>query len=371
MCVQCWQHLTKIRMFRVLCIQSDRIYRNQFRTGCETVVEEKHDFHIEETYPIEELNNNEDYQAADTIEECRIEVQSDQGDEQDTVQEDAATGWNGNPEEDYPIEVQTNNEDDQYLDAVRNDDAASEWSEHVEYLDDNDDVDATIPTDLGLNSVKRERRRSRRTIPALSPHGGPERFECDLCGQIYLTKSNLLNHLQRHLGIKTIRCGDCDATFAWHRQLHTHRLRCHTSGPLQQFKCEYANCTKSYLMKNVLRDHVRIAHLGRKKNVKKYVCETCGVLKNSTAALKSHMHLHQDPSIWPFPCGSCSARFRSKLAMKYHYDRRHLKIRNVPCTECDARFVTNGELRQHMISHKDGPSEQCPHCAKLLTSRSE
>lgn len=348
MCAQCWDQIIKIRSFRDLCIESDRIYRGNRSVNSDDLI-----------------SITKDEQNVFSAAEIEEVVEEDDNDEVEGVEDDGR------------IEVLSNHDDSQYLDTVKEDDSVIGLCVEVEYLEENNgDDDATIPDEDTIENVTSPRRRQRRRNyrsppPSARTDGGPEQFECDACGQMYPSKMSLLNHLRRHYGIKHNVCTDCDASFTWSRQLYTHRVLCHSDGQPMEYKCGYDNCTKTYIMKHLLREHIRIVHLGRKKNSKLYVCDTCGISKNRTASLRQHMLSHQDPSTWPHACPSCDKRFRSKYTLQYHQDRLHLKIRNVSCPQCESRFYTTAELRQHMISHKAGPTEQCPHCAKLYTSESE
>lgn len=252
-----------------------------------------------------------------------------------------------------------NNEDEQVDDAVSVTPEPDAATEEVHAYSDNVVIQNPPPIDTPTPTP---------TTPPFADNR--DQFECDLCGRNFFTKTNLLEHLRRHCGIKAYACPDCEAAFTWPRTLQAHRVRCHSdASDLPAMRCEYAGCPKVYRMKHQLRDHVRIAHLRRQK-VRSLVCDVCGTVKSSGQALRLHILLHQEPSTWPHPCADCGKAFRSQHWMNAHRNRVHLNIRSVPCGQCEARFASVVEMQRHLVTHNAAPTERCTLCAKMYTSKS-
>lgn len=195
-------------------------------------------------------------------------------------------------------------------------------------------------------------------------------YQCEMCGEIFAERPSILNHLHKHLGHRPFACNQCDATFIVQRTLRAHRAREHSNGAALRFACDQPGCTKSYIMKHLLSSHVRSVHLGYRRKTD-FVCDSCGISKTTARCLQQHMYLHKQPAEWPFACDSCEKRFRSKYTLNVHHKRIHLRIKNLVCSECSARFVTNQELNQHMVTHNLEPPVECPHCARSFSSKSE
>ncbi|KAF9419627.1 hypothetical protein HW555_003905 [Spodoptera exigua] len=230
-----------------------------------------------------------------------------------------------------------------------------------------------------------------------------EHFLCDICGQGYVGKHNIHNHVKKIHGVKC--CKLCNQIFRTQYALTKHIENVHRTDKLkcdicheilgnrylkkrhmalvhdckdEQFVCEY--CSKIFTRYNKFLQHKSRVHF-KEKNC---TCEVCGYKAFNLDCLKRHMVRHNDAR--PFTCEICNKTFRRKKNLLSHRRlhkadtannvfglspvsnlRRLISIileystimpfkwylNRYRCFYCDHTFVHSSELKQHSRNHID------------------
>ncbi|XP_017077484.1 myoneurin isoform X2 [Drosophila eugracilis] len=144
-------------------------------------------------------------------------------------------------------------------------------------------------------------------------------FICDICSRSFAFGSQLAvhkrTHDEKHVA-KPFVCEFCGKSFKQKIQMTTHVTAVHTK--IRAFKCDM--CTKDFLTKRDLKDHVK-AHL----NIRDKVCEVCEKAFTNANALVKHRHIHKEKTL---QCPLCTTRFSERVSLGVHMRRTHKIIKN-------------------------------------------
>ena len=140
----------------------------------------------------------------------------------------------------------------------------------------------------------------RSLVPHMLLHTGIKNHQCDVCNQMFCSRSNLLSHkAQSKCGAEEVVCPTCGKRWSCKSKkshislsfrcsnkyyLKRHIVR-HTAE--RQFKCEFDGCGKSFFDQHVLRSHEKI-HLG----IKDFHCSLCPKQFTQSQQLSVHMKRH-------------------------------------------------------------------------------
>ena len=91
-------------------------------------------------------------------------------------------------------------------------------------------------------------------IEHIQLHSNIERFQCNICNEIYLKKEDLQNHGQSHEG-QEFGCETCAAKFLSTKDLKDHIASQHTK---VMYNCK--SCTNMYDDKIILEQHIIREH---------------------------------------------------------------------------------------------------------------
>lgn len=165
-----------------------------------------------------------------------------------------------------------------------------------------------------------------------------EKIVCDICGQGFHTKHNVLNHINHFHGIKS--CKHCNEVFPTQYALRNHVENVHRTDKLQcpmcpeilinrylkkrhmalvhdcksvQLVCEF--CSKIFTRNNKYIQHKLRVH-NKEKNC---TCDVCGHKTFSPDCLKRHMVVHTEER--PFKCEMCGLTFRRNKNLADHLKR--------------------------------------------------
>ncbi|KAH8390013.1 hypothetical protein KR200_005549, partial [Drosophila serrata] len=144
-------------------------------------------------------------------------------------------------------------------------------------------------------------------------------FACDLCDRSFAFNNQLAAHKRTHDEkhvAKPFVCEFCGKSFKQKIQMTTHVTAVHTK--IRAFKCTM--CTKDFLTKRDLKDHVK-AHL----NIRDKVCEICQKTFTNANALVKHRHIHKEKTL---QCSLCTTRFSERVSLGVHMRRTHKIIKS-------------------------------------------
>ncbi|XP_070398488.1 zinc finger protein 91 [Nothobranchius furzeri] len=187
----------------------------------------------------------------------------------------------------------------------------------------------------------------------MSVHTGQKPFVCDLCGQGFSKKTSLNSHMNIHTGQKPFVCEICGQRFNRKTTLISHKI-IHTGQ--RPFACKV--CGQRFRKKTCVNRHMRV-HTGQKP----FACDLCGQRFGQKTNLNRHMMLHTGQK--PFVCDLCGQRFGQQQQLKSHMSA-HTEQKPFPCELCGKRFNHKASLKIHMRVHNGLKSFPCQLCGKIF-----
>ena len=125
-----------------------------------------------------------------------------------------------------------------------------------------------------------------------------KKYPCDDCDQAFALEG-LLNKHKREKHCQTYKCQLCDSGFRLLTLLEKHLKVKH--GPVL-FKCDVANCGKTFGSKFTLKQHIA-THGG----LKLHPCKVCGKSFTTKGNMKLHLYIHS--GLKQFECEICGKHF--------------------------------------------------------------
>ena len=162
------------------------------------------------------------------------------------------------------------------------------------------------------------------------------RFRCGVCGEIFETENQIMEHLAKHL------------------DGHDSQPNTNANTDDRPYKC--TECSQTYALMVQLEQHLE-GHSG--KTERPYKCNECGQTLEKALSLEQHVYGHIVDR-QTYPCPICSKKFRKMQPLKKHLQTCKGK-KVYPCTECGKILSTEGRLKQHMVCHakKNFDCEMC------------
>ena len=217
------------------------------------------------------------------------------------------------------------------------------------------------------------------------------RVKCSTCGATFVDKFRLRVHMNLHTGERPYACVTCAATFASPSMLWRHERVEHASADCR-FPCDV--CGRVFVFRSQLKRHL-LAHAGDKHKChvchktfasESYLCQhmtthhdvtcvscpVCGKSFSDSSRLECHMRVHAGER--PYPCEYCDVTFTSQTSRVWHYQQQHqheLSVARFSCTRCDYTTHSDALLKAHERTHASAAKlhlcAQCGYRAKTAT----
>ncbi|KAB7495636.1 Zinc finger protein [Armadillidium nasatum] len=197
-------------------------------------------------------------------------------------------------------------------------------------------------------------------------------FVCTVCGRNFKTQKHLSMHLKKMHddGENSIFTNDVDMENGEKISLPVYCCRtCHlASSNLTNFKNHF--CKTSNEDTNQVSNKVLITSLRKIQQLRKFICDTCGV---EFRALKRILYHLPRCIPGPYQCNICSILFVSLKDLNYHKKKDHKDEKCFSCDECGKSFLRKASLRKHCINRhellesmesKKPSSFKCDVCSK-------
>lgn len=168
-----------------------------------------------------------------------------------------------------------------------------------------------------------------------------KRFECNQCGRLLWSQSQLKIHQRTHTGERPFTCTECSKTFVSLGALNKHKLSHSEEKP---FVCPH--CPARFSLKGTLNRHIP-THTG----IRAHKCPHCPKDFIQAVALQAHLVTHTGSN--GFPCRVCGHMFSRKARMKEHVLCVHEGQRKFKCDLCAKMFSRKDDLTTHQ-EHRHG-----------------
>lgn len=187
--------------------------------------------------------------------------------------------------------------------------------------------------------------RNRNRLAHLRTHQ-KERFECDICHASLASKTGLRAHFDVHYPRREFKCQICPAEYKSLSSLNQHVRYVHENEP-KQFICTI--CGSAQRKRHLLLEHMN-RHNGIKPYTCPY--DGCEMRFFSKARRSEHSRTHTGEKPYCCSVDGCDTRFAYAIDFKRHRFRAHGIFTNkYNCSICTEVFPENRLLKKHMKAH--------------------
>jgi len=151
---------------------------------------------------------------------------------------------------------------------------------------------------------------------------------------------------------REFKCGFCSKSFSMKIALDKHLV---VHGAELPWQCP--DCPKGFMKSSDYKDHCNKEH----DNFRPFPCHVCGKALSNLGILKNHQGLHTGERPFQCNVAGCSKAFLTKTNLEDHL-RKHINAREFECDVCKKRFNLKGDLRQHEKVHKQERPFECEFC---------
>lgn len=183
--------------------------------------------------------------------------------------------------------------------------------------------------------------------------------ECTICSKSFFSNSELLIHMQRHMGAKPFMCNVCGEAFSSNNTRLHHKRLVHTGE--RPYQCDI--CKEEFLIKPQISVHM-IKHSG----VKPHACDQCDKRYNTAGELTTHwrrMHSGQPPK---YSCDVCNKGLATASRLERH-KQSHSGAKPFTCDVCRRPLADAETLKIHMRIHTGEKPFECDVCGKKFIDK--
>lgn len=208
----------------------------------------------------------------------------------------------------------------------------------------------------------------------------PFKYFCDLCSFKTKRNSHYVKHMKIHEKVATVhRCSGCPFTTVRLGHLRRHQAT-HSSVLQRCSRCSYATDNHKLLLRHIRVKHRR-AQCSRGTPAQVLECPHCSYRTTRSQMLARHKRRHLGEGSSPqgaalHQCEQCCYKTRRKEHLVRHRNNVHGEARPFLCHQCGKAFKRGDALRQHHLTHGDGPPREashsfpCPQCPKTFRTQS-
>ncbi|XP_008487966.2 zinc finger protein OZF-like [Diaphorina citri] len=186
-----------------------------------------------------------------------------------------------------------------------------------------------------------------------------KKFECAHCSKTYLSRVGLEDHINNHTGEKGHICEICNRDFYSDAMLKRHLVK------------------HSRMIKETSEEFVETGSITREEWYKMVLqrVKTCPLCKKTYQSAKGmRLHIREVHSkVRPHQCKGCGKYFKSQRHLVQHERRVHLGVKkikhsNFECFHCGAKFISRTHIADHMTSHTGIKNHVCSICQSTYTT---
>ena len=190
-----------------------------------------------------------------------------------------------------------------------------------------------------------------------------EMCTCSFCGQKFTKGNGRLNlraHKKRGCKNGPFKCEFCIHRFTNEEYLNKHVHDKHKNPVRVDMLYTCHLCQKTFRNKNNLIIHER-GHTGEKP----FACDECDEKYHSQKDLREHKQIHSKLAV---QCDVCEEKFTFSKQLRHHEKTGCIKG-NFPCDKCKKRFVSEDKMRRHRRSEHPIDFFHCKFCEQKFKFR--
>ena len=189
-------------------------------------------------------------------------------------------------------------------------------------------------------------------------------YECSYCVKTFSSKTQFTHHTNIHLGIKPHCCSHCEKSFTQPTHLKIHQ-RIHDQE--RNFMC--CICGKTFSISSNLKKHLSTHERDLAVAVERDL-EIHGNQNKENKDLEVSVAKRVNIMSYPFECKetSCGGRFSNENKLFHHEKKKHGKQH--VCPSCNKLFLSESQLRKHVLIHTGEKPYKCTICLKAFTQKS-
>ncbi|XP_052890215.1 zinc finger protein 25-like [Anopheles moucheti] len=184
------------------------------------------------------------------------------------------------------------------------------------------------------------------------------RYVCDICGKVAISRSRLTKHMKLHNDSKIVvdhmrffSCTFCEYVFLREENCNEHILRC--TGRSTFTLKENDACYEAQSLERT------------KSNVGSGICGICDARYDNMMHLKQHIIIHLDK--FTCPLEACGCEYASLARLNIHISTQHVEYLSPNCPHCNEE-IDRVDIRQHVRLFCKAKQYECNHCDRKFLS---